>query len=91
VIGHRGWHTKQSKAIWKRDLGICIYCGKPAQVIDHVVPYSRGGKTRLDNGVCCCNNCNYEKRDKLIESFLIKGISYLMKLGYNMDWVDNLN
>lgn len=31
---------------------------------DHVVPWSRGGRTELSNGQMLCAACNMEKKDK---------------------------
>ena len=78
------------KKIWERDNAVCIYCGAPAQVIDHVIPCAKDGPTRMDNLVLACRPCNYAKRDKLNEEFLTKGIFHLMRYGYTMDWVDKL-
>lgn len=53
---------------WKAQVaaGICHYCGNrfPADQItmDHVVPLSRGGKSRRGNVVPCCRECNLEKK-----------------------------
>lgn len=81
----------QVKSIWKRDGGICIYCGSPAQQIDHVVPVAKGGKSIKSNGVCVCRKCNYKKRDKLDQEFLTRGIFWLLQQGENLDWLDNLD
>lgn len=41
----------------------CHYCGDEASTVDHLVPYSRGGKDELDNLVPACSRCNWEKLD----------------------------
>lgn len=58
--------------IYKRDRYRCLICGRsPATTIDielhidHVVPFSQGGKTRLDNLRTLCNECNIGKSDKI--------------------------
>lgn len=33
------------RAVFARDLGVCQYCGGPAENLDHVIPRSRGGRT----------------------------------------------
>lgn len=43
----------------------CAYCGSTEQIeIEHVVPYSRGGKTEPDNLVPACLPCNRSKGAK---------------------------
>lgn len=49
------------KFILKRDDGICFYCGKKGDTIDHKFPKSKGGVTTPDNCVCCCRECNEHK------------------------------
>lgn len=40
---------------------LCVYCGAPAEHMDHVLPRSRGGRTSQDNLVPACARCNYDK------------------------------
>jgi 5-methylcytosine-specific restriction endonuclease McrA len=51
--------------IYARDKYRCQYCGAkfgPEELTyDHVVPRSRGGKTKWDNIVTCCIRCNRKK------------------------------
>ena len=54
------------KALAARDKGLCGYCGKPGETMDHVVPRSRGGKTEWRNLVWACKACNGRKADKLL-------------------------
>lgn len=48
----------------------CAYCGNffmPVEfTLDHIVPISKGGATRLANTVACCKECNKKKGDKFI-------------------------
>lgn len=45
--------------------GLCAYgCGSAAEVIDHVWPVARGGKSTPGNLVPACADCNGKKRDK---------------------------
>jgi 5-methylcytosine-specific restriction endonuclease McrA len=43
-----------------------MYCGtaKIHLTIDHVIPISRGGKTKFENCVAACRACNNLKGDK---------------------------
>jgi 5-methylcytosine-specific restriction protein A len=53
---------------WKRQLGRgrCYYCGKsfsPRRLtMDHIVPLSRGGKSKKGNVVPACKDCNNKKK-----------------------------
>jgi hypothetical protein len=39
----------------------CVYCGKPAEHLDHVFPKSRGGTSDDSNLVPACAHCNISK------------------------------
>lgn len=53
---------------WKNEVakGICHYCGKRFKpkdlTMDHVVPFSRGGKSTKGNIVPSCKVCNNKKK-----------------------------
>jgi len=49
------WSKKQSRN------EMCIYCGCPADTIDHLIPLSRGGSSRPENLANACRGCNQEK------------------------------
>ena len=52
--------------LFLRDEFTCQYCGYKGKdlTFDHVVPKSRGGKTRWDNVVAACQSCNLRKAAK---------------------------
>lgn len=56
---------------WKRKLakGICYYCKKsfpPGDLtMDHIVPVSRGGRSKKGNLVTACKDCNTRKKQML--------------------------
>jgi len=63
-----GW-TKAG--VYKRERGLCAYCGARGNTIDHIVPVSRGGRSTWDNTVLACRRCNHRKADRsLAESGL---------------------
>jgi hypothetical protein len=42
----------------------CVYCGRPAEEIDHIVPLSLGGLDTPENRVPACVECNRHKHAK---------------------------
>jgi len=48
----------------------CVYCGDRATQVDHVLPWSRGGRTTVDNGVPACASCNASKGPRTPEEWL---------------------
>ena len=87
--GGRGISPNTSTKIWSRDKGLCIYCGRPAQLLDHVIPFSDNSPTVASNLVCCCYSCNSwrGKHPEDIE-LLTKAILWLNEHGENTDWMD---
>ena len=51
------------KSIHKFTGNRCIYCGKPSESIDHVLPRSQGGLSITENCVPACLSCNGDKSD----------------------------
>lgn len=55
--------------VYLRDNYKCQYCGthvdRKEATLDHVLPFSKGGKTVWDNCVTACGPCNAAKADKL--------------------------
>jgi 5-methylcytosine-specific restriction endonuclease McrA len=64
------------RAIWKRDRGIDQYTGKRLKeeeaTLDHVLPRSRGGKTKWDNIVLAHKHINWRKGNKTNEEAGLK-------------------
>lgn len=53
---------KERSAIWNRDQGKCQNCGSIyALEIDHIKPYAKRGKSKLENLRLLCRNCNQRK------------------------------
>ena len=51
--------------IFKRDNYKCIKCGSNKDlVIDHIMPFPKGGVTELNNLQTLCKKCNREKGNK---------------------------
>lgn len=67
----RGRKPRFSKTnLYIRDLYTCQYCGSEFArrhlTLDHVIPLSKGGKTRWTNIVAACQKCNSAKGNKTI-------------------------
>lgn len=53
-------------AVYKRDGGRCVYCGSVDNLhLDHIIPFSRGGATNVENLQLLCQKCNLEKSNKI--------------------------
>jgi len=76
----RYFSLRLSAEILKRDNFTCIYCGKHATLIDHIIPWELGGKTIKDNGVSCCKSCNKLKENDTLGNYLTKGMKYIARL-----------
>lgn len=48
----------------------CIYCGKPATEIDHIVPLTDGGTGAWDNLAGICRSCNSIKGNRAVLAIL---------------------
>jgi len=64
------------KNIILRDEHRCQYCSKYFKekelTIDHVIPCSKGGKTKWDNVVTACCDCNQKKGSYMPENAPVK-------------------
>lgn len=49
--------------VLERDKHICYWCGNPGDTMDHIVPWSKGGRTTMDNCMCACQECNGRRGD----------------------------
>ena len=54
------------KAVWIRDKGKCVKCGKKKNIqFDHIIPISKGGSSTVKNIELLCQRCNIKKLDKI--------------------------
>ncbi|WP_285662906.1 HNH endonuclease [Actinorhabdospora filicis] len=65
-VPHRRKVSLSRRAIFARDKWKCVYCGGPAETIDHVIPRSKGGAHIWENVVAACARCNHKKGDKTV-------------------------
>jgi len=62
--------ARQKKAIVERAHGCCEYCRSQARFamqpfsVEHIIPQSQGGQTKLDNLALSCQGCNNHKYTK---------------------------
>lgn len=64
----RVFSDTQKRTMFERQGGICMFCEDPFSLAemdgDHVIPWSKGGKTDLSNGQMLCRKCNLKKSNK---------------------------
>lgn len=54
------------REVWYRDGGRCVICGSDSYLeLDHIIPWSKGGATSVDNLQLLCRKCNSEKSDQI--------------------------
>ncbi|HEY3366514.1 MAG TPA: HNH endonuclease signature motif containing protein [Symbiobacteriaceae bacterium] len=46
-----------------RDGYTCYWCAGPGDTMDHIIPWSKGGRTTMDNCICACQECNGQRGD----------------------------
>lgn len=46
----------------------CVYCGSPAEHVDHIMPLAHGGRHCLENLAPACLPCNMAKGAKILEN-----------------------
>jgi superfamily II DNA or RNA helicase len=65
----RGFTRTQKLLLFMRSLGRCMKCGIAISVdafeADHIIPWSKGGKTTLSNGQALCQTCNRSKNSTM--------------------------
>jgi 5-methylcytosine-specific restriction endonuclease McrA len=68
------------RAVLRRDGGYCMYCGKPGNTVDHIIPLNKGGAVAdVENMVTACKPCNSSKQDKLLIRLAYRNPKYFPK------------
>lgn len=64
----RGFSESQKRTAYEKQNGICMHCGKNFELKkmegDHITPWSKGGKTNLENCQMLCRECNRRKSSR---------------------------
>ena len=64
----RAFTPSERSTMYERQKGICNKCKEEFTLkdmhADHIIPWSKGGKTTLENGQMLCTTCNLEKSNK---------------------------
>lgn len=64
----RQFSDSEKRTMYERQNGVCAFCDDHFEFSemqgDHVVPWSKGGKTTLENGQMLCAQCNGSKGAK---------------------------
>lgn len=55
--------------VLERDQHTCYWCGRPGDTMDHIIPWSKGGRTTMDNCMCACMECNGQRGDTPADEF----------------------
>lgn len=56
-----------NRGVMQRDNWTCVFCGKKADTVDHVLPRSRGGEDIWENLAAACQPCNNRKANRTPE------------------------
>ena len=69
-LNFRRFDQKTLKRVYKKQGGICPACGKSCDLkdmeADHIIPWSKGGKTVEENCQMLCQSCNSSKGAKAL-------------------------
>ena len=82
--------TTNNKKVMKYSGGICVYCGNPCEVIDHIDPWCHSADNSVDNLVPACTICNAIAGGKVFDSGLAKQ-RYILAQRKRKKWQRRIN
>ena len=65
--------------IFRRDGGLCQYCGSRGRTLDHLIPVSKGGLSVRLNLLVACEPCNRKKYTKMPSEETVTVIRFFLK------------
>jgi superfamily II DNA or RNA helicase len=71
----RNFSDKQKEVLYAISEGKCALCGEALKIgwhADHIIPYSKGGKTDIVNGQALCKKCNIRKGDEIMTNEILQ-------------------
>lgn len=64
----RGFRESEKRTAYEKQKGVCAICNEKFDYDqmqgDHIIPWSKGGKTEIGNCQMLCEKCNLEKKAK---------------------------
>lgn len=68
LLSVRAFDDKTKRKVYELQSGICVHCSGKFELdqmqADHILPWSQGGKTSLENCQMLCRRCNVTKSDR---------------------------
>ena len=55
---------KVKREAFKKNNGKCVICNEKADSLDHIIPFSKGGRETIENMQPMCKKCNSKKGNK---------------------------
>lgn len=56
--------------VFLRDGGLCVWCGLPADTLDHIIPNSHRGRYHPVNLMPACARCNGERQNRTTGDYI---------------------
>src|SRR5690606_15586333 len=72
-------YGKYRKIALKRDHHTCLWCGRPATAVDHIIPSSKGGSDHPHNLLASCSECNTKRGNRPALTYLKENKDFIPK------------